>query len=103
MDFSDHQASIISFLRMAPGAQPILWVFNFTPIPRHGYGVGCPTDGHWREIINSDSMYYGGSNLGNGSGAMARTSGMGGQPYYLELLLPPLAGIALTPSVSDPA
>ena len=36
-----------------------------TPVPRHGYRIGVPHGGGWREILNSDSGYYGGSNVGN--------------------------------------
>ncbi len=92
MDFSDYGNSILSFVRKAPGSEPVLWVFNFTPVVRHGYGVRCPAPGYWREIFNSDAAMYGGSNVGNGGGAEAR-SGAGG--HYLPLTLPPLAALAL--------
>ena len=38
---------------------------NFTPVPRHGYRIGLPKAGAWREVFNSDSAYYAGSNAGN--------------------------------------
>ncbi len=49
----------------------VVCVFNFTPVPRFGYRIGVPADAYYREIINSDSMYYGGSNLGNGGGVQS--------------------------------
>jgi hypothetical protein len=32
---------------------------NFTPIPRHGYRIGVPAPGLYREAINSDAAAYG--------------------------------------------
>ncbi|MEF2145188.1 MAG: 1,4-alpha-glucan branching protein GlgB [Desulfovibrionaceae bacterium] len=93
MDFTDHNASVISFLRKAPDAPPLLWVFNFTPVPRTDYRVPCPHAGHWREILNTDAGVYGGSNLGNGGGAEAEPDGRG---ISLKLTLPPLAALAFT-------
>ncbi len=97
VDFSDYNNSIISFLRKAPDAEPLLWVFNFTPIVRQAYGLRCPHGGDWVEIFNSDSEYYGGSNVGNGSGVTARKTEIGEQAHFLELALPPLGAIALKP------
>ena len=37
-----------------------------TPVPRESYRIGVPLTGTWREIMNTDSTFYGGSNLGNG-------------------------------------
>ena len=45
---------------------------NFTPVPRIGYRIGVPEACWYEEIINSDSTFYGGSNLGNGGGIMAQ-------------------------------
>ena len=45
----------------------MLVALNFTPVPRHDYRIGLPTAGAWHEIFNSDSAYYRGSNVGNGT------------------------------------
>jgi 1,4-alpha-glucan branching enzyme len=98
IDFSDYAASTVSFLRKSPEGETILWVFNFTPVVRTAYCVGCPHGGFWREIFNSDSEYYGGSNLGNFPGVTAKASEIGGGwPHYLELTLAPLAALAFKP------
>ena len=93
MDFRDWSNSVISFVRKAPGREPVLWVFNFTPVVRQGYGVRCPGPGWWREVLNSDAGLYGGSNVGNGGGQEAARHG---DDCFLTLTLPPLAALAFT-------
>jgi 1,4-alpha-glucan branching enzyme len=51
----------------------------------------------FEEIANSDSMYYSGSNLGNGPGLMAVDAPSHGRPASLLLTLPPLAVVVLKP------
>jgi len=102
VDFTDFQASVISFLRKAKGHAPILWVFNFTPVVRKNYRIGCPLPGVWKEIFNSDGACYGGSDVGNGGSVQALTSEYQGSEYSLELTLPPLAAMAFTPETFDP-
>jgi 1,4-alpha-glucan branching enzyme len=71
---------------------------NFTPVPRHGYRVGVPQPGHYRELLNSDAAVYGGSNLGNGGGVRAGPTPWQGQPNSVALTLPPLATVMLKPA-----
>ena len=97
VDLSDYASSVITFLRKAPDGSQILWAFNFTPIARENYTVGCRVPGFWREIFNSDAAMFGGTNTGNDGGVMARPATVGGWPHYLSLTLPPLAAVALTP------
>lgn len=97
LDCSDYNASVYSFMRRADDAKPVMWVFNFTPVVRHGYRVPCPDGGAWKEVLNTDSLHYGGSDVGNKEIIRADyAQDWGGQPS-LQLTLPPLAGIALMP------
>jgi 1,4-alpha-glucan branching enzyme len=59
------------------------------------YRLGAPRVGVWREILNTDSELYGGSNLGNGGRLEATTTPSHGLPFSLELTLPPLATVLL--------
>ena len=34
---------------------PLVCVCNFSPVPRHGYRVGLPVGGRWRELLNTDA------------------------------------------------
>jgi len=70
IDCHDSDQSVLSYLRRA-GTEVRAVVLNFTPVPREGYRIGVPYPGPWREVFNSDSEYYGGSNIGNGAGLVA--------------------------------
>ena len=88
----DWEQSAVSFLRLGnEGAPPVLVVCNFTPLPRHNYRVGVPRGGYWREILNSDAHYYGGSGMGNQGGAEAVPMPYEDYSHSLTLTLPPLA------------
>ncbi len=96
IDCNDTQLSVISYLRFARDAADfVVVVCNFTPVPRIGYCVGVPAAGTYRELLNSDSEYYGGSNIGNGRGLTAQQQDMHGLPYALCLDLPPLGAVVL--------
>ncbi|MFK2891788.1 1,4-alpha-glucan branching protein GlgB [Dyella flagellata] len=97
----DMHASVYAYLRHGgEGVPPILAVCNFTPEVRRDYRVGVPEGGLWRELCNTDSMHYGGSNLGNGGLLPADSLAARGQPFSLNLLLPPLATLILRPERS---
>jgi 1,4-alpha-glucan branching enzyme len=92
----DRANSIFAFLRFGEaGSAPILVVCNMTPIPRYGYRVGVPRAGRWREIANTDSRFYGGSDLGNSGEVHSLGEQSHGEPQSLLLTLPPLATVML--------
>ena len=95
----DRCNSVLAFLRRpsGSGATPLLVVCNFTPVVRHGYLVGVPAAGGWDEVLNTDSAFYGGSNIGNGGRLHAVEQPMHGHPQALSLTLPPLATVYLRP------
>ena len=70
-------------------------VTNFTPVPRLDYRIGVPDGGRYREILNSDSEVYGGSNIGNGGGVDAETRPMHGFNHSISLVVPPLGFVLL--------
>ena len=73
----------------------MLVVLNFTPVPRHDYCVGVPCAGNYLELLNSDSGFYGGSDLGNSGQISTQAVECNGRPCSLSLTLPPLGGIIL--------
>jgi 1,4-alpha-glucan branching enzyme len=98
IDCQDTELSLLSFLRHGRNDETVVVAFNFTPVPRYRYRIGVPFDCTYREIFNSDSHYYGGSDLGNSSETHPQSLPWMGQPYSVEIELPPLAGIMLTPT-----
>jgi 1,4-alpha-glucan branching enzyme len=98
VDCCDTDASAVSLLRNAKDpADCVLAVFNFTPVPRHEYGVGVPYAGRWDEVLNSDAPLYGGSGQGNLGGVAATAGPCHGREYMLTIRLPPLAVVAFKP------
>ena len=98
IDFHDASSSVISFLRKGTKEGDIVvFVCNFTPVPRYGYRIGVPLPGFYRELINSDSEIYWGSNMGNSGGVYAEDKPCHGRPFSLNLTLPPLSVLILKP------
>jgi len=96
VDFRDQESTVVSFMRRGFGlGEEILFVFNFTPVPRFNYRLGVHQPGFWREIMNSDSEHYAGSNLGLGGGLATEPIPAHGRSQSLNLTLPPLAMLAL--------
>jgi 1,4-alpha-glucan branching enzyme len=92
----DRANSVFAFLRQgSEGDAPVLVVCNMTPVPRHGYRVGVPRAGRWREIANTDSRFYGGSDLGNDGAVVAHDQPSHGEGQSVLLTLPPLATVML--------
>lgn len=98
IDFHDTDQSIISFIRKAKDPKDLLVIIcNFTPIPRMGYRIGVPEHCFYKEILNSDSQIYWGSNLGNARGVQAEQTPWQGKPYSINITLPPLSTLIFKP------
>ena len=81
VDCHNYQDSALSYIRRAKDPRDFVLVScNFTPVVRGGYRLGVPEFCWYEEIFNSDSMYYGGSNVGNGQGIMAEPVPWNGTP-----------------------
>ncbi len=94
VDANDYENSVLSLLRWSRSAgEVILAIFNFTPVLRATYRVGVPFGGEWKEILNSDASDYGGNGYGNKGLAVADQSPLHGQPFSLNLTLPPLGAL----------
>ena len=94
---NDPENSVIAFLRRSrDGSRVVLCICNFTPVIRHGYRIGAPGPGTYRERLNTDSHYYGGSNVGSNFGGLdAENVVAHGKAWSLVLTLPPLATVIL--------
>jgi len=85
----DVDQSVFAFVRRAGDGSFVVVVCNFTPVVRHGYRLGVPSVGRYREIINTDNAVYGGSGVGNG---VVESEGLGwhGQGQSVVVSVPPL-------------
>jgi 1,4-alpha-glucan branching enzyme len=98
IDCHNYNDSILVFVRRAKDPNDFVVVcINFTPVPRAAYHIGVPELCWYEEVFNSDSAYYGGSNVGNFPGIMAEESPSHGRPASLQVVLPPMATIVLKP------
>ncbi|MEO5736432.1 MAG: 1,4-alpha-glucan branching protein GlgB [Variovorax sp.] len=88
----DVNQSVFAFIRRARDGSFVVAVCNFTPMVRHGYRLGVPVAGAYREIINTDNDVYGGSGVANG---VVATEGIAhhGQPQSVVINVPPLGTV----------
>ncbi len=91
----DAQNSVFAFLRRDAQGNEMIIVSNFTPVPRLGYRIGIPTPGRWREVLNTDSCYYNGSNMGNSGELHSEHIPSHHREHSLLLTVPPLATVYL--------
>ena len=96
VDHSDYQQSIVSYVRHSE-KKWLLFVFNYTPVPRERYRQGFPEKGTWREILNSDAKMYGGGDVGNDGTIKAKEDiEQHGQPASAEITIPPLGMVVFS-------
>jgi 1,4-alpha-glucan branching enzyme len=101
MDCSDHQGSVLSFVRQnKERTSQLLVILNLTPVLRLKYRVGLPQGGFWREALNTDSEIYGGGNQGNYGGVTSQEHQIHGQPYSAEFALPPMSVTVFRPETA---
>ena len=100
IDAHDSERSLYSWLRRDGRGALVLVIVNMTPVPREGLRLGVPEGAHaWREVLNTDSAHYGGSNLGNGPAALGvHGQGSHGRAQSIVLTVPPLAALFLVPA-----
>src|SRR3989441_2625063 len=91
IDCNDNDDSVLSLVRRARDPHDFtVVVAGFTPVPRLEYRIGVPEAGWYRELLNSDSEIYGGSNLGNGGGVPSEPEPAHGFDHSIRVLVPPL-------------
>ena len=84
-------ASSLSCAAARTADDTVVVVCNFTPVVRENYRVGVPRAGYYREILNTDSEFYEGTDVGNAGGVKAEPIPWNDRPYSMKLRLPPLA------------
>ena len=61
----DMKQSVFAYARYAPDGEVLVCVMNFVGNTHHGYRIPVPVAGTYKEIINTDTDYYTGSNFTN--------------------------------------
>ena len=98
LEANDAANNVIAFARASKdGERVLVCVANLAPVPRPDYRLGLPRAGRWREVMNTDSSFYGGTDTGNLGGIEAEPVGWHEQPFSAEVTLPPLGVIWLVP------
>jgi 1,4-alpha-glucan branching enzyme len=98
---NDADRNVIAFARAARGGERVVvFVANLSPVPRPAYRLGLPRPCRWREALNTDSTYYGGSDVGNLGAVEPEPLPWHGQPVSAEVTLPPLAAVWLVPDAA---
>ncbi|MGY1687077.1 1,4-alpha-glucan branching protein GlgB [Geodermatophilus sp. SYSU D00867] len=91
---SGTDAAVVEGGGQTPG-QVLAVVCNFSGAPHHGYRIGLPRGGRWREVLNTDAEGYGGSGVGNYGGVDAVEEPWHGQPFSATVSAPPLGTLWL--------
>ncbi len=95
IDCHDAAQSVLSYIRKGQNGESVVVILNFTPMPRVNYRIGVPTAGRYRELLNSDSEYFGGSNMGNMDAIDTEPTPWMNQPHSITITLPPLGALIL--------
>ena len=94
--------SVVAWLRRGAlpkePAQLMVMVQNGASAVRRGYRLGLPQAGAWEEVLNTDSLRYGGVDVGQGGPVHAEPIPWGGQPASAEITLPALGTLFLRPA-----
>ncbi len=94
LDADAQNESVLLFIRAAGEAfSPVIVACHFTPVPRHRFRIGVPHAGPWIECLNSDDPRYGGSGVRTQDRVQGEPMSWHGQPYSIEIDLPPLATV----------
>lgn len=91
IDYSDHESSIMAYIRKDNAGNELVVVCNFTPSTHTSYKVGVSSKSKWKEIFNSDSEAYGGSNQLNEGPLTPIKEEWHGRPYAMEIKIAPLS------------
>jgi 1,4-alpha-glucan branching enzyme len=94
----DADGNLLAFLRWGVDGSVLACVANFAAMPHHDYRIGLPVPGAWTEILNTDSVDYGGGGVGNLGGVIARPRPWHGHQASALVQVGPLATVWLAPA-----
>lgn len=95
IDYSDHENSVLSYLRKDKAGNAVLVVCNFTPVAHDSYRVGVPFQSKCKELLNSDAKKFGGSNVLNKGEIIIENILTHGKDKSVNIKLPPLGLVVI--------
>ncbi|MEQ8674258.1 MAG: 1,4-alpha-glucan branching protein GlgB [Aggregatilineales bacterium] len=91
IEANDADNSTYAYIRFADDTDDFLIIAaNFTPVPHYNYRIGVPKLGMYQEVLNSDSSFYGGGNVGNAGSVVAETLPWRDWQQSMSITVPPL-------------
>jgi 1,4-alpha-glucan branching enzyme len=87
----DADANLLAYLRSDAAETTLYAVVCHLGGAHREHRVGVPRRGRWREVLNTNSQYYGGTGVGNGGGLESEDVGHDGFSQSLRVTLPPLS------------
>ena len=95
MSCSNQEMSVVAFVRRGGTTKnQLLFVCNFTPVPREDYRVGVPCPGSYKEVLNSDRSEFGGHGGAITAPLYAEEVEWDDREYSIAFHLPPLSVVA---------
>jgi 1,4-alpha-glucan branching enzyme len=95
IDMNDADRSLLSFERISKHGERIVFLCNFTPVVHEHYRLGVSLNGTYRELLNSDSEYYGGSGVGNSGQVTSEPVPCHDREQSIVVRVPPLGVLIL--------
>ena len=96
IDADDRGGNVFSWLRFDGDGQMIACITNFSSEPRPDHQIGLPTEGVWKEILNTDADVYDGTGLiGNLGQVIAHPVPSHGYVASASVTIPPLGAVWL--------
>jgi 1,4-alpha-glucan branching enzyme len=86
----DAASGVLAYLRTDSAEKTLFTVVGHFSGATRTYRIGVPRRGLWREIINTNSEYYGGNGVGNAGAKHTDDVACDGYNQSLELTLPPV-------------
>jgi 1,4-alpha-glucan branching enzyme len=95
---NDSDSNVFAFVRASQGRERlVVYAANLSPVPRYDYRLGLPRACRWKEVLNTDSSVYGGSDIGNLGAIECEPVPWHNQPVSARVTLPPLAAVWFVP------
>ncbi|MCP3929034.1 MAG: 1,4-alpha-glucan branching protein GlgB [Bacteroidetes bacterium] len=96
IDHQDAVNSVLCYLRKGNEEdKSVVIACNFTPVARENYRIGVPSEGIWKEVLNSDDEKFSGSGISIADSIEADKTPWHGRDYSLNITIPPLGMIVL--------